>query len=142
MDMSREQAAAIADLTALAEGRLPLDAFGAWVLPQERADGTRSWPHVAYTPRFRTALAVLDHLLPGLEAVDYIAWQSRFAGPLDDPTTIAAMAPADLAAQMTRIRRGERFSDGFWLRMVESGALLAALRRGLELAESGAFSAR
>ncbi len=142
MDMSQEQAAAIADLTALAEGRLPLDAFGAWVPSQERPDGTRSWPHVAYTARFRVALALLDHLLRGAEAVDYIAWQNRFAGPLDDPATIAAMTPADLAAQMTRIRRGERFSDGFWLRMVEGGALLAALRRGLELAESAALSGR
>lgn len=31
------------------------------------------------------------------------------------------------------MRRGERFSDGFWLRMVEEGVTLAALRRGVEL---------
>ena len=125
--------AALADLEALAAGELSLDDFGVWVPPTQRPDGTKSWPYVAYTERFQAAQAVLNALLQGQPPADYVAWQGTFVGPLDDPATIATMDDGDLFCQLTRMRRGERFSDGFSLRMVESGAMLAALRRGLEI---------
>lgn len=95
MSQEADLAAVLADLKALADGRLPLDAYGAWVPPQDRADGTKSWPYVAYTARFHAAQTQLDRIIKDSIA-DYVTWQAEFAGPLDDPATIAKMTRHDL----------------------------------------------
>lgn len=102
--------------------------------PKEREDGTKSWPYVAYTDRYHAARAALNALVDQDGTHDYIDWQQNFAGKLDDPATISGMDARNLAYQVTRFNRGERFSDGFGLRFTEDGALLAALERALALA--------
>ena len=46
------------------------------------------------------------------------------------------MDAGDLAYQVTRFGRGERFCDGYNLGIVENGALLAALERAVVLASA------
>lgn len=135
-DLTAAQAA-LADLVALSEGRLSLDDFGVWVPPQEREDGTKSWPYVAYTARVQQAMAALRGLVDLEGTHDYVEWQKHRPQPLDQPDVIARMDARDLAYQVTRFGRGERFSEGYQLRIVESGALRAALERAVALAKAG-----
>lgn len=48
---------------------------------------------------------------------------------IEHPTTISSASLADIKALLTHCVRGERFSDGYWLEVLENGQMKAIYER-------------
>lgn len=125
--------AAVEDLEAFADGKLPRDHFVVTIWPEGPGDGAR----IGY-PDYRPAMdRVWDALfaagLSGVTPDAYNAWLATKAEPLSDHEAIARLRREELLVRLFAIRRAERFCDGYWTSQLEKGLLLAYARRLLEL---------
>ncbi|MGD8598561.1 MAG: DUF6508 domain-containing protein [Anaerolineae bacterium] len=104
---------------------VPQRTYARWRGGEQTADGVITLPHPQYEED------VLDFFReagqPWWSDWDYeprAAWAM-----LQDDAFVAACSLAELKTMLTYCVRGERFSDGHWERMLQTGRVLALLRR-------------
>jgi len=111
--------------------------FGAWADPAPDEDGTIQMPWFDYNAdadAFRAAAAGNGWVRP----FDWMAWAASNEGRrlIDDPRLVADASVDDLTKLLTACIRGDRFVEGNLAGALESGMLLAIVRRAAVLAET------
>jgi hypothetical protein len=98
-----------------------------WCGGDRQANGTIQMPWVRYGDTVRAALEWLDrhHLVTQL--ADWTNWHRRDRFP--DAASVDAAPVADAVRLATSIVRGNRFSEGAIAGTLDSGVLIAVLRR-------------
>jgi hypothetical protein len=115
---------------------VPQRTYARWRGAEETGDGARTTPYPHYEE---------DVLAFFLEAgqpwwSDY-AYQPRTAGTmLQDDGLIASCSLEEFKTMLTYCVRGERFGDGHWEHMLQTGRIVALLRRLVELRQGYAAS--
>lgn len=109
-----------------------------WAGSEKTADGALTFPHPVYSDDVLAFFA-----LAGQPCwADYGYRPRRAAAMLEDDALIAQATLAQMKTMLTYCVRGERFCDGLWGSLLESGRVVALLRRLAALRESEAGRTR
>lgn len=107
-----------------------------WFGGEKNADGVMTMPYPEYDP--------LVSEFFGRAArecwTDYLYMNSSAPAMAEDKGFIASAGMDDLRTLLTWAVRGERFCDGHWESLIESGTIRAILERLRDLREEGVFA--
>lgn len=104
-----------------------------WVESDQTESGAMTLPYPVYTE----SVYAFYRLAGQPHWADYDYNPAEAGQMLADDAFITRCSLDDIKTMLTYCVRGERFSDGHWAQMLETGRVTALLRRLAELADAG-----
>ncbi|MGE3076492.1 MAG: DUF6508 domain-containing protein [Dehalococcoidia bacterium] len=124
----REQIAALTAFRSVMEGRVA----GTWAGGEQNPDGSRTMPYFDYSPEILAFMRACGEN-GWIEVFDWGAWQPEALRYHESPDRLGGASVEDIRKLLTLHIRKDRFSEGHFAAMVESGHIAAILRRLAEI---------